>query len=296
MRRFACSLLFCLAALAAFADVQTVGDVSFAVPNGWTYTARADFGAMMTKSDAGFWLIAVYTPMPSSGNPNVDYKAAWQRTVLTMPGYKPLGYDPYKMSQTAGYPGTYSDAPNTGNTTYTRLFLLQAGKTCVPVVFTSNSRGVLDAMDHMATAVVGSVRVAPLRASPFKESITVADLAGSWTNGIVTSINYYNNSGQYQTNSLTAMKAGYNIAGNGSYTYKADGLLNNRSTSDADTGVVELGGAFVTFKGQKRVTQYRFINIQQALDGSSVLALFPPVDMSQINAVRDITYWTRPAK
>jgi hypothetical protein len=296
MRRLAYSSLFCLAALTAFAQVQTVGDVSFAVPTGWTYSAKADFGAMLTKSDARFWLIAVYTPVPSSGNPNVDFKAAWQRTVLTMPGYKPLNFDPYNMTRTTGYPGVYFDAPNTGNTAYTRLFVLQAGKMCVPVVFTSNNRGVMDGMDHMATAIVGSVRVAPLRASPFKESITVADLAGSWTNGIVTNTAYYNSSGQYQTNSLTAMRAGYNIAGNGSYTYKAEGLLNNRAASDDDTGVVELGGAFVTFKGHKRVGQYRFINIQQALDGSSVLALFPPVEMSQINAGRDITYWTRPAK
>jgi len=71
-------------------------------------------------------------------------------------------------------------------TTYTRLYVLEAGKTCVPVAFISPNRGVLDAMEHNARAVVGSVRVAPLRASPIKYSITVADLAGHWTNGTLT--------------------------------------------------------------------------------------------------------------
>jgi hypothetical protein len=35
------------------------------------------------------------------------------------------------------------------------------------------------------------------------------------------------------------------------------------------------------------VTRYRVVNLQQALDGSTVLTLWPPVEMSQINASRD---------
>jgi hypothetical protein len=36
--------------------------------------------------------------------------------------------------------------------------------------------------------------------------------------------------------------------------------------------------------------------MQQALDGSTVLTLWPPIDMSQIQSSRDSTYLTRPAK
>jgi hypothetical protein len=56
----------------------------------------------------------------------------------------------------------------------------------------------------------------------------------------------------------------------------------------------ELGGEFVTFNGHK--TRYRFLNLQQALDGSTVMTLLPPVDMSLISAGSDSSYWTRPAK
>jgi hypothetical protein len=279
------------------AQVQTVGAVSFAVPDGWTYQQGPDFGAMTRKADNRFWVVAVYTDMPSSGDPNADFRAAWKRVLLAGPDYRGIpSYDPYKLTETVGYPGKYYDGSSINHTTYTRLYVLESGKTFVPVAFISLDRGVLDSMEHNAMAVVGSVRVAPLRASAIKYSINLADLTGHWTNGIVTSTDYYNNSGQYQSNSLTAIRYGYTIAANGSYTYNAGGLLNNQTVNDDDSGMVELGGAFVTFKGHRHVKQYRFAHLQQALDGSTVMTLWPPVEMSQINSSRDSEYLTRPAK
>jgi hypothetical protein len=76
------------------------------------------------------------------------------------------------------------------------LYVLEAAKTFIPVAFVGPNRKVLDGMEHNARAIVGSVRVAPLRASAIKYSINLADLAGSWTSGIVTSIDSYNQAGQ----------------------------------------------------------------------------------------------------
>jgi hypothetical protein len=192
----------------------------------------------------------VYTDLPSSGDPNADFRAAWKRVVLAGPDYRdvPNYYDPYNISETVGYPGKCCDASSVNNTTYTRVYVLEAGKTFVPVAFVSSNRNVLDGMEHNARAIVGSVRVAPLRASTIKYSIKLADLAGYWTSGIVTSTDSYNHAGQYQSNSLTAVRFGYTIAADGSYTYKFGCLLNNRMTNDDDSGVVELGGEFVTLK------------------------------------------------
>ena len=297
MRRIITGLLLLLCTRAAFGQVQSVGDVTFAVPDGWTYKPGAGFGAVALTSGQSFWLVAVYASMPSSGDPNADFRAAWQRVVLAEPGYQGLpGYDPYNLTGSVGYPGKYYDGSSVNQTTYTRLYVLEAGKVCVPVAFIAPNRGVLDGMEHTARAVVGSVRVAPLQASPIKYSINVADLAGHWTGGIVTSIDSYNPAGQYQSNSLTAVRYEYTIAADGNYTYKFGGLLNNRMTSDDDSGVVELGGEFVTLKGVKHVNRYRFGNLQQALDGSTVLTLWPPVDMSKITPSRDSEYWTRAAK
>jgi len=281
----------------ASAQVQSVGDVSFAVPDGWQYQPGPDFGAMTLKTDKRFWLAAVYSAMPSSGDPNADFKTAWKRVVFPLPDYgKMPGYDPNNTSKMVGYSGKYFDASSTANTSYTRLYVLETGKTFVPVSFTSNNRNVLDSMSHNERAIVGSVRAAPRKASPIKFSITVSDLEGYWTAGIVTSISYYNDAGQYHSSSLTAVNYGYTIASDGTYTYKFGGLMNNRPTSDDDSGVVELQGEFVTFKGHRHVTRYRFVNLQEALDGSTVLALWPPNDLSQIDSNRDTEYFTRPAK
>lgn len=287
----------CFSLAVASAQVQTVGDVSFAVPDGWQYQQGPDFGAMTLKTGDRFWLVAVYSAMPSSGDPNADFKTAWKRAVFPLPDYgKMPGYDPYTTSKMVGYSGTYYDASSATNTSYTRLYVLETGKAFIPVSFTSNNRGVLDSMSHNERAITGSVRLAPLKASPIKFSLTVSDLVGYWTAGIVTSIGYYNSSGQYNGSSLTAVNYGYTIASNGTYTYKFGGLMNNRPTSDEDSGVVELQGEFVTFKGHRRVTRYRFVSLQEALDGSTVLALWPPNDLSQIDSNRDTEYLTRPAK
>lgn len=293
MLRIAMLIVCCLAAASALADVKNVADVSFAVPDGWKYTAGTEVGAMVVKADTRFWRLVVYSPMPSSGDANADFKAAWKRVVLAGPDYKSIPqYNPYDLGQTVGYPGKYYDAPSIDQKSYTRLYVLETGKSCIPVAFISQNRDVLGGMEHMARAVVGSVRLAPLQASPIKTTITVADLAGRWNTALVNSLNFYSNSGQYQTNSLTAIRSAYTVAPNGSYTYKYGGMVNNRMTNDDDVGVVQLEGEFVTFKGQRHVNRYRFVNLQQTLDGTSVLTLWPPVDLSKIST-SDSMYWTR---
>jgi hypothetical protein len=60
--------------------------------------------------------------------------------------------------------------------------------------------------------------------------------------------------------------AAYYIAANGSFTYKMSGVISNRSANDEDSGTVELGAEFVTFRGHAHVVRYRFLNLQQAID------------------------------
>jgi hypothetical protein len=75
------------------------------------------------------------------------------------------------------------------------------------------------------------------------------------------------------------------------------GMLNSSMLRDQDSGVVELGGNLVIFKGRSHVLRYRFINCQQALDGSTVLTLLP--ENSQVSAIailRDGDQWSRAPK
>jgi hypothetical protein len=281
MRGWALFLLLSVFAFAAsaFAQVQTVGDVSFAVPEGWTYQAAGDGGLMLLKQGQNFWIITVHAPRPTSGNPNADFKTAWQSVLSTVPDFKNSlpGYDPYAINnKVLGYPGKYYDGNSDSGKMYARLYALETGKVVVPVVVVTVNRQVLDALNHIVEAVVGSVRVSPLKASPIRNTISLADLVGEWHAGSAFSKTYYDRyNGAYAGSSTTAYSARYQVAGNGTFTYEMGGLWNDRPVQDKDAGTVVLGGDLIIFKGRDHEQKYHFINFQTAIDGSTVLMLLP---------------------
>jgi len=298
MRRIIIGCVLFLCAQAALAQVQAVGDVTFAVPDGWTYKPGTDFGAVVLASGQNFWLMAVYTPQPSSGDPATDVKSSWTRIVLAGKDYQGFPALPYyNITHSVGYPGLRADASSLNRSTYTRLYVLEAGKSFIPVVAVSREGMALNAMEHVAVFLIGSVRLAPLKAQPIKTVITVADLAGHWNHGMATSHDFYNQqTGRYEGNTSAFYGAGYDIAANGSFTYQMSGMMNSSIVRDHDSGVVELGGGLVIFKGRNHEARYQFINCQQALDGSTVLTLLP--DKTQVTAATILTQgdqWSRAA-
>jgi hypothetical protein len=301
MRGWALLVLISVSLIAApaIAQVQTVGDVSFAVPEGWAYQGSTDGGLMMLKQDANFWIVSVHAPRPTTGNPNVDFKNAWIGVVSTVPNFKNSlpGYDPYNMSnKLLGYPGKYYDGLSDNGQMYARLYTLETGKLVVPVMVLTPNRQVLDSLNHIVEAVVGSVRVAPLKASPIRNTLTMADLAGEWHTGMTSARMYYDRyTGAYAGSTTTAYSARYQIAGNGTFTYEMGGLWNNRPVQDKDTGTVELGGGFITLKGRNYERKFHFLNLQTAIDGSTVMmVLAGNEDLSKAAAFQDS--WVRDAK
>src|SRR6478609_1357012 len=254
MRRWALCALLLIIVAPAFAQVQTVGDVSFAVPEGWTYQASADGGLMLLKQDQNFWIITVHPQRPTTGDQNADFKNAWRSVVLPVNDFRNSmpGYDPYSISnKVLGYPGKYYDANSGSGQMYARLYTLETGKAVIPVMVLTPNRQVLDALNHIVEAVVGSVRIAPLKASPIRNTITMADMPGEWHAGMANARMFYDRyTGAYAGSSTTAYSARYTIAGNGSFTYEMGGVWNDRPVQDKDTGTVELGGDLIIFKGR----------------------------------------------
>jgi|SRR5215831_3583373 len=277
MRHWALAVLLLIVVLAApaFAQVQTVGDISFAVPEGWTYQGSTDGGLMLLKQGANFWIITIHAQRPAGGDQNANFKSAWKAVVSSVPQFSRSlpGYDPYSISNKAvGYPGKYYDGQSDNGQMYVRLYTLETGKSVIPVVVLTPNRQVLDALQHIVEAVAGSVRVAPLKASPIRNSITLADLVGEWHAGSAFSKTYYDRyNGAYAGSSTTAYSARYQVAGNGSFTYEMGGIWNNSPVQDKDVGTVQLGGDLINFKGRNHEQKYHFINFQTAIDGSTVL-------------------------
>ncbi|HKV95474.1 MAG TPA: hypothetical protein VJW20_23210 [Candidatus Angelobacter sp.] len=264
-------------AVPAFAQVQTVGDISFAVPEGWAYQASTDGGLMLLKQGANFWIITIYAQRPAGPDQNANFKSAWQAVVSSVPQFRKSlpGYDPYSISNKAlGYPGKYYDGNSDNGQMYVRLYTLETGKNVIPVVVLTVNRQVLDALNHVVEAVVGSVRVAPLKASPIRNTVSLADLVGEWHMGSAFSKTYYDRyTGAYAGSSNTFYSARYQVSGNGAFTYEMGGVWNNRPVQDKDVGTVELGGDLIIFKGRNHETKYHFVNFQTAIDGSTVLTV-----------------------
>jgi len=281
MRRWALvGLLLAIAtAVPAVAQVQTVGDISFAVLEGWVYQAAGDGGLMLLKQDPNFWIVTVHSPRPTSGDQNADFKSAWRAVVSSVPQFSRSlpGYDPYSMNnKSVGYPGKYYDGWSDNGQMYIRLYTLETGKSVIPVVVLTPNRQVLDALQHLLEAVAGSVRVAPLKASPIRNNISMADLVGEWHMGSTLSKTYYDRyTGAYAGSSNSFYSARYQVSGNGSFTYEMGGVWNNSSVQDKDTGTVQLGGDLIVFKGRNHEQKYHFVNFQTAIDGSTVLTVLP---------------------
>ena len=277
-RVLGCVLVLLTIAAPVWAQVQTVGDVSFAVPDGWTYQGANDGGLMLLKDGANFWIITIHPPHPTTGDPAADFKAAWRSDILSIKGFQNSlpGYDPYTIGKTVGYPGRYYEGDSDNRQILIRLYTLETGKVVVPVSVMVPNRQVLDAMEHMINAVIGSVRVAPLKASPIRNTITMADLVGEWHTGMANSRTYYDRyTGAYAGSSNSFYSASYQITGSGNFTYEMGGMSNDRVVHDKDSGTIELGGQYVTLKGRAYTKRYRFINVQTAIDGSTVVMLMP---------------------
>ena len=300
MRRSALFFVFLTVAAPLFAQVQSVGDVSFAVPDGWTYQGAANGGAMILKQGANFWVISVHASRPTTGNAAADFKAAWRSEILTIQGFERSlpGYDPYDFNKSLGYPGKEYSGNSDNGQMYIRLYTLETGRVVVPITVIAPNRQAIDFMEHIAWAVVGSVRVAPLQASPIRTSISMADLAGDWKSGMATSQTYYNRyTGAYAGSTQTFYGAEYHISGN-RFTYGLAGMMNSQVVRDSDEGTVQLGeGGYINFVGRRYNRRFRFINAQTAIDGSTVLMLLSAeADQPGVNIAARQEDWTRPAR
>jgi len=274
----------------AMADVKTIGSLSFAVPDGWQYeTSAPNRGDMVWKNSNGAYLIILMTaPQPSSGNADRDFALAWRALVetdarLSLPS--PI----YDVRGSVGYAGKWSGGAVANRTKEAALYVLQPGRgTFVPVVVVGPNRAVLDALAETVRMVIGSVRIAPLRASPIKTRIEVADMVGDWKTGNASVVSYVNGStGNYAGTSVTFAGDYYSIAADGRYSYKFQGLSSGSVIRAAATGTVEFSGDLVVFheRPSDKLTRFRFVSYEQGLTGATLMTLLPdayPVTGSNI--------------
>jgi len=264
----------------AIADVKTIGPLSFAVPDGWVYeTSAPDRADMVWKNSNGAYLIILLTvPQPTSGDADRDFAIAWRALVEKDPRMA-LPSPIYDVRGSVGYAARWSGGAVANRTREVALYVLQpGGGTFVPVMVVGPNRAVLDALYETVRMVIGSVRIAPLRAAPLKTTIGVADLVGDWKTGGASVVSYVNGStGTYAGTSVTFAGDYYSIAADGRYSYRFQGLSSGSVIRAAAAGTVEFGGEWVVFheRPSDKLTRYRFVSYEQGLTGATLMTLLP---------------------
>ena len=267
-------ILISVYALTASAQVQTLGEVSFAVPEGWEYEHPSgnDRATLSFSQDGNVWAMAVFKPLHSSGNPEADFRSAWAQDVRSMDAPEPI----YDHNGTAGYSGRYGSTNTPDGAHYVYMCVLEAGQSAIPVLVVAPNRQAFNQLEPAILEFIEGVRIAPAKAQPAKKSITIADLVGEWHSGGESSVNYVDShSGAYAGSSTVAHGAGYTIASDGSFTFRFAGLSNRQIIREQGSGTVELTPGFIAFheKGTNHITRYHFISYQSAINGSTVLTL-----------------------
>jgi hypothetical protein len=264
----------------ALADVKTIGPLSFAVPDGWKYeTSAPDRADMVWQNSNGAYLIILLTaPQPSSGDADRDFAIAW-RTLVETDSRMSLPSPIYDVRGSVGYAAKWSGGAVANRTREAMLYVLRTGGgTFVPVVVVGPNRAVLDALFETVRMVIGSVRIAPLRAAPIKTTIGVADLVGDWKTGGASVVSYVNGStGAYAGTSVTFAGDYYSIAADGRYRYSFQGLSSGSVVRAAAAGNVEFTGGLVVFheRPSDKLTRFRFVAYEQGLTGATLMTLLP---------------------
>ena len=272
MSRFA--VLFCVFLFAggAAAQVQSFGEVSFVVPDGWEYgvEASADHATLSTIQNGQVVALAVFRPLRSIGNADSDFRAAWAQAVRSMEPPEPI----YEHKSLAGYQGRYGSTNTPDSSHYVHLYALEAGVSVFPVLVITPDRQWFNSLEPVISLFVEGVRQLPLKAQPTKASITIADLVGEWRSSGDSSLNYVTSSGAYAGSSTVAHGASYTIASNGSYKSQFAGITNRQIVRGNSVGTVELGPGIIGFRERGgKLSRYHFVSYQTALNGATVLTL-----------------------
>jgi hypothetical protein len=272
MSRFA--LLFCVLLFAggAAAQVQSFGEVSFAVPDGWDYGVEpsGDHVTLSTLQNGQVIALAVFRPLRSSGNPDGDFRTAWAKVVRSMQPPEPI----YEHKSLAGYQGRYGSTNTDDYGHYVHLYTLQAGASVIPVLVVTPNRQSFNSLEPVISLFVEGVRQLPLKAQPPKGSITIADLAGEWRSSGDSSLNYVTSSGAYAGSSTVAHGVSYTIDANGSFKSQFAGIANRQIIRSNSVGTVELASGTIGFRERGgKLSRYHFVSYQTALNGATVLTL-----------------------
>lgn len=256
----------------AFGQMEKLGSVSYSAPKGWTKTAKVEnvlAFSTLNEATGTFCIITLYGATPGTGNAQSDFTREWKKLAVDVLS-APLG--PQTETQMEdGWTATAGGSAVEFNGVKAIAFLTVIsgyGKT-VSVL------GVFNEETYVApiTAFVSgmdidkTVAAAPQTyAVPTQDGkviipmpsrqLTVADLAGQWSETSGFSTTYVNRyTGSYAGTDSLHYRNTSTITKNGGYTSDFFAIQNGKKIIDKTTGSVSIDGRVFTIR-QKNTAKY----------------------------------------
>jgi hypothetical protein len=291
-----------------FCQSDTLDIIQFKPPAGWTRTTKdgAVVFSDVNKTTSTFRVLSVYSSSVSTGNPQKDFANKWNELVVK-PFKAPADpktesqTDPQGWQITAGAVQVETDG---GLKAFAVLTVFSGFGKAASVLALVNDETYLTKVSEFVAGL--KLDKAPVSASsdrndpspvaqrdPFpdkpgyapqkplagtlKESITAADLAGTWDQGASSVVSYVDaSSGSYAGTDTTFYAESYAIRSNGSFDYRFAGRTSNHTVRETDTGSIVLSGGTITVKFNGRSGhKYQFISFMTLPNGGAVLSLLP---------------------
>ncbi|CAN5332286.1 hypothetical protein BH10ACI2_BH10ACI2_02930 [soil metagenome] len=298
----------------AVCQTETLDIVTYTPPAGWakTYKNGAVIYSDIDKTTNGFCILTVYASTQSSGDPQKDFANTWNDQVV-----KPFKAAPNPKTETQtdpqGWKGTVGAAQiktEGGLEGYAVLTVFSGFGKTASILAILNNQSYLAKVDTLVAGVKLDKTKAlavtqtpqpvqnvpsnlstkdpfpdkpnrgpqePL-AGPLKNSITMNDLAGNWSEGGANVITYVNSgSGNYGGTDTTFFSDFYAIKADGTFESRFQGRTANHTVRETSTGTITLSGGYIYVKytgGESRGTyKYQFIAYMVLPNGGAVLTL-----------------------
>jgi serine/threonine protein kinase len=256
--------------------LQTIGEVSFVPPYGWTSSRDPGGGSIRLSIGSGsrYAELNVYNTFLSHGNIVTDFRDIWE--TLGAPRFRtpPPNIRDYKT--VAGYSGQTGCRP-VEEVGQVCLFVLRFNGKVIPIV------EVLASVPDTAKYGVDmhlfleGIRVPPQLATPLKNTITFQEMVGEWLHQVDGSVDPYDPSAKYAAESFVAYATRYVINSDGKFDWKYTSITNGNIVREEKRGVLKVEPPLVTFQtADDNTTQrYRWISTQTSPEGKVVITFLP---------------------
>ena len=287
-----------------YSQTEVLDIIEYSPPAGWarSYKDGATLYTDLNNKTGSYCVIAIYASTASAGPVQKDFATSWSRLVV---GPFKAGAVPKTdiQSDPAGWQGAVGAAPIETDAGLKGIAVLTVysgfGRTASILAILNDESYLAKADAFVAGVKLQKPSALPVQKDPpaaaqrdpfpdkpgyqpqkplaglLKESITMADLAGTWDHGAGGVTTYVDSgSGNYAGTDTTFYSESYTIRANGTFDHRFAGRTANHTVRETATGTITLSGGTITVKYTSGSTyRYQFISFMELANGGAVLSL-----------------------